>query len=148
MQSRPDGDISELGSVEDAAHLQLRLELKACLAERDRLISAASAAAKASAEKDAAAAKAIAERDAAIAERDAAAKAIAERDAAFAERDAAASLAAELRTEMRSRQSKSLQAEAKMDQMRCTIRAAQARESRRVLRDLRPPRGEFQIDPN
>ena len=131
MQSRPDGDISELGSVEDAAHLQLRLELKACLAERDRAISAASAAAKASAEKDAAAAKAIAERDAAI-----------------AERDAAASLAAELRTEVRSRQSKSLQAEAKMDQMRCTIRAAQARESRRVLRDLRPPRGEFQIDPN
>ena len=138
MQSRPDGNISDLGSVEDAAHLQLRLELKACLAERDRAI----------AERDAAIAKAIAERDAAIAERDAAAKAIAERDAAFAERDAAASLAAELRTEVRSRQSKSLQAEAKMDQMRCTIRAAQARESRRVLRDFRPPRGEFQIDPN
>ena len=58
VQSRPDGDISELGSVEDAAHLQFRLELKACMAERDRAIAAASAAEKASAEKDAAAAKA------------------------------------------------------------------------------------------
>ena len=83
MQSRPDGDIPELGLVEDAAHLQFRLELKACMAERDRAI----------AERDAAIAKAIAERDAAsakeIAEREAAsAKAIAERDAAIAERDA------------------------------------------------------------
>ena len=115
--------------MEDAVQLQVRVRL--LTEERDRAIAAASAAAKASAEKDAAAAKLIAERDAAI-----------------AERDAAASLAAELRTEVRSRQAKSLQAEAKMDRMRCTIRAAHARESRRVLGALRPPRGEFQIDPN